>query len=50
MKLKWRLLLVGFALLIGHVAMASVDKAPTAFSKETKECIKCHKKHEPGIV
>ena len=29
---------------------AAVKKPPTSMSKETKECVKCHKKSNPGLV
>ena len=31
-------------------ALAAVKQPPAEMSAETKECIKCHKKNNPGIV
>lgn len=51
MKHKWWVALTGsLMLLTGQHVLAAVDKAPTMFSDESKECIKCHKKHNMGIV
>jgi len=41
--------MVYFALSISG-ASASVSTPPDALSKETKECVKCHKRNNPGIV
>ncbi len=35
--------------LAGQPAWAAVDKVPEKLSDESKECIKCHKKNNPGI-
>ena len=37
-------------LLLQGAAVASVKEPPKDFSKETRECVKCHKKNNPGIV
>lgn len=48
---KWWMLGVGAVLLlVQSLAMASVNTPPKEFSQETKECIACHKKNNPGIV
>lgn len=44
-------LLIGFiSILLSNMAMSSVKEPPKEFSEETKACISCHKKHNPGIV
>ncbi len=37
-------------LLISSISLASVKEPPKTMSDTTKECVKCHKKHSPGIV
>jgi hypothetical protein len=37
-------------LLLQSTSIAAVKYAPHEFSKETKICVKCHKKRSPGIV
>jgi len=32
------------------IGVASVKEAPKEFSEETKQCVKCHTKNNPGIV
>ncbi|MCK5696929.1 MAG: hydroxylamine oxidoreductase [Gammaproteobacteria bacterium] len=48
---KWYLffITVCFTMLL-NTASASVKEAPQEFSEESKQCIKCHKKNNPGIV
>ncbi len=33
-----------------NTGLAAVKSAPSELSEETKECVKCHQKHNPGIV
>jgi len=33
-----------------NIANAAVKEAPKEFSEESKQCIACHKKDNPGIV
>ncbi|MBT3347885.1 MAG: hydroxylamine oxidoreductase [Thiotrichales bacterium] len=42
----------GAILLLGAMttAQAAVSKAPAVMSDETKECVACHKKNNPGLV
>lgn len=48
---KWCLMGAGLMLLLLQgTAMAAAKEPPKDFSKETKECVKCHKKNNPGIV
>jgi formate-dependent nitrite reductase cytochrome c552 subunit len=43
--------IAGAALLsLQGVSTASVDAPPKELSKETKACVACHQKHNPGIV
>ncbi len=46
---RYLLLALGLLCLQGLV-FASVKEPPKDFSKETRECVKCHKKNNPGIV
>jgi len=41
-----------FSLLIplGTIQAALTDKAPKVMSDETKECVACHKKNNPGLI
>lgn len=55
MKLKHLIstlgLVTGLAFgLFSSTASASVKAPPDAMSKETKECVRCHKRNNPGIV
>ncbi len=55
MRLKHLLSTLGLAtgLMLGlwsGTASASVKKPPDALSKETRECVKCHKRNNPGLV
>ena len=55
MRLKHLISTLGLAagLMFGifsSTASASVKAPPDAMSKETKECVKCHKRNNPGIV
>ncbi len=48
---KWCLFAAGLLVwMFQGQAMASVKEPPKEFSKETKQCVKCHKKNNPGIV
>ncbi len=48
---KWWLMGIGAALLLTQgFAMAAVKAPPKQMSEETKECVKCHKKNNPGLV
>ena len=52
MKMKnWWLMGIGAALLLTQgFAVAAVKSPPTMMSEETKACVKCHKKNNPGLV
>jgi len=51
MRRKWWAIGAGaILLLIQGVGLASVKAPPAEFSSETKECVACHKKNNPGIV
>jgi formate-dependent nitrite reductase cytochrome c552 subunit len=39
-----------FLLMFQNVSFAAVDKKPTDFSEETKECVNCHQKNNPSII
>ncbi len=46
-----RLITLAVFLLFGaNPALAAVDAPPKVMSEETKECVKCHKKNNPGIT
>jgi hydroxylamine dehydrogenase len=46
-----RLILAGALLLFGaNPALAAVDAPPKEISDETRECVTCHKKYNPGIT
>lgn len=45
---RWGLCLL--TLVVSSNLSASVKSAPSRMSAETKECVTCHKKHNPGIV
>ena len=45
-----QLLLSVAMLFLWSTASAAVMEAPNTISQETKECIKCHKKNNPGLV
>ena len=48
---KWWLIGLGAVLLLTQgLVMAAVKQAPPEMSQETKECVQCHKKNNPGIV
>lgn len=50
MKKQFSMLLSGLAMLFfTSVGWSAVDKAPAQLSEESKECISCHKKNNPGI-
>ncbi len=46
--LKLSLCLLSF--LWAQNAFSSVSKPPKELSKESKQCIACHKKHNPGLI
>ncbi len=50
MKKTFSVFLVACFAMLLNVANASVKEAPSEFSEESKQCIKCHKKDNPGIV
>jgi len=51
MKRRWWMFCMGAALLaVQSTVSASVSAPPKDFSPETKECVDCHKKNNPGIV
>ena len=51
MRRKWWAIGAGAILLLMQgVGWAAVKAPPTTFSEETKECVACHKKNNPGIV
>jgi len=48
---KWLLLGLGTVLLVLQgLAFAAVKAPPPEMSPETKECVTCHKKNNPGII
>ncbi len=48
---KWCLMGIGAALLLFQgLTTASVKEPPKEFSPETKQCVKCHKRNNPGII
>ena len=50
MRTAWMSIAASAALLISGYAVGSVSEKPSEFSAETKECVTCHKKNNPGIV
>ena len=47
----WRTITAGLLMLsISSLTYASVKEAPKEMSAETKECVSCHQKNNPGIV
>lgn len=46
----WAIGASAILLLMQGVGSASVKAPPKEFSNETKECVACHKKNNPGIV
>ena len=47
----WRSIAAGFLMLsVSSLTYASVKAAPKEMSAETKECVSCHQKNNPGIV
>ncbi len=50
MKKGYLMAAVGLLFMLQGVAVASVKAPPKDFSKETRECVKCHKKNNPGII
>ena len=50
MKRYW-LMGIGAAMLLTHgLAFSAVKSAPSVMSEETKQCVKCHKKNNPGLI
>jgi nitrate/TMAO reductase-like tetraheme cytochrome c subunit len=49
-NIKALVLLGMVSIMANGVSMASVKEAPSEMSNETKECVKCHMKDNPGIV
>jgi len=47
---SWQILFTAFMLLAFSTVSASVKEPPAEMSKETKECVACHKKNNPGIT
>ena len=43
-------MLMAIAMLFSSTVFGSVSEAPKSFSTETKQCVTCHKKLNPGIV
>jgi len=51
MNQKWWSLGLGvIAFLVQGAVFAAVKEVPSELSAETKECVKCHQKNNPGIV
>ena len=50
MRTAWMSMAASAALFISGYAVGSVSEKPSEFSAETKECVACHKKANPGIV
>ena len=48
--MKSLITLAAFLLFGANPVLASVDAAPKEMSEETKQCVKCHKKNNPGIT
>ena len=48
--MKSLITLAAFLLFGANPVLASVDAPPKEMSEETKECVKCHKKNNPGIT
>ena len=47
----WRTIAAGLLMLsVSSLTYASVKEAPKEMSAETKECVSCHQKNNPGIV
>ena len=47
----WRTIAAGLLMLsVSGLTYASVKEAPKEMSAETKECVSCHQKNNPGIV
>ena len=49
-NIKALVLLGMVSMMANGISMASVKEAPPEMSNETKECVKCHMKNNPGIV
>ena len=48
--LTWQIIITFFLLLSFNTGWAAVKAPPKEMSKETKECVACHKKDNPGIT
>ncbi|MEA3302847.1 MAG: multiheme c-type cytochrome [Pseudomonadota bacterium] len=48
--MKSLITLAAFLLFSANPVLASVDAPPKEMSEETKQCVKCHKKNNPGIT
>ncbi len=48
--MKSLITLAAFLLFGANPVLASVDAPPKEMSEETKQCVKCHKKNNPGIT
>jgi len=48
--MKSLITLAAFMLFGANPVLAAVDAPPEEMSEETKECVKCHKKNNPGIT
>ena len=48
--MKSLITLAAFLLFGANPVLASVDAPPNEMSEETKQCVKCHKKNNPGIT
>ena len=48
--LTWQILITMLLLVSFNTGWAAVKAPPKEMSKETKECVACHKKDNPGIV
>lgn len=49
-KIKMLILLGLMSFMISGLTSASVKTPPNEMSKETKACVKCHKKNNPGLI
>ena len=47
---RWRLIVATMVLLITSTGFGAVKEPPPEMSAETKECVSCHKKNNPGIT
>ena len=49
-KLGWIISTLALFFVTSQAIMGAVKEPPDVMSKETKECVACHKKHNPGIT